>query len=217
MRARTMKMTGSSSFFFGCGVDGWVLICNLSLSEEEDEDAMDVDSEPKPKPKPRNPDDLSEYNLDDYDNEVKTAGAFSLSYFQSFLTPNSGWSFQQYQRAHVLPRQRGGSIYHLKRGMCYSRKPRCSKSIWSRVSVSTRRRDFLVAFQDAQGLEQTEINLTRGELPRFFYGGRVEKGLPGVVTSSLSCNPCWICDFVFLSFSLHPTESRISAPALAWI
>jgi hypothetical protein len=135
-------MTGSSSFFFGCGVDGWVLICNLSLSEEEDEDAMDVDSEPKPKPKPRNPDDLSEYNLDDYDNEVKTAGAFSLSYFQSFLTPNSGWSFQQYQRAHVLPRQRGGSIYHLKRGMCYSRKPRCSKSIWSRVSVSTKASRF---------------------------------------------------------------------------
>jgi hypothetical protein len=52
---------------------------------------MDVDSDPKPKPK-RNPDDLSEYNLDDYDNDVKTAGPFFLSYRKSFLTPNSGWS-----------------------------------------------------------------------------------------------------------------------------
>ncbi|KAJ7364382.1 WD40-repeat-containing domain protein [Mycena albidolilacea] len=61
--------------------DDWV-------DEEEDEDAMDVDSEPKPKPKPRNPDDLSEYNLDDYDNEVKTTadGPFSnikgLTYYR---------------------------------------------------------------------------------------------------------------------------------------
>ncbi|KAJ7623388.1 WD40-repeat-containing domain protein [Roridomyces roridus] len=42
--------------------------------DEEDEDAMDVD--PKPK---RNADDLTEYNLDDYDDDAKTApvGPFS--------------------------------------------------------------------------------------------------------------------------------------------
>ncbi|KAJ7227423.1 WD40-repeat-containing domain protein [Mycena pura] len=61
--------------------DGWV------DEDENDEDAMDVDSDPKPRPK-RNPDDLSEYNLDDYDDEIAAPalGPFSnikgLTYYR---------------------------------------------------------------------------------------------------------------------------------------
>ncbi|KAG6887455.1 hypothetical protein C0992_012197 [Termitomyces sp. T32_za158] len=52
---------------------------------DEDDDAMDVDSAPAPKPKD---DDLSQYNLDDYDEDTKTtdAGPFSnikgLTYYK---------------------------------------------------------------------------------------------------------------------------------------
>jgi hypothetical protein len=84
-----MKIPGSSAF---------VALCNsssdfFSSSEEDDADAMDVDSDPKPK---RNADDLTEYNLDEYDNDVKTAGTFRLSSMQSFLTPSSRRSLQQH-------------------------------------------------------------------------------------------------------------------------
>lgn len=41
----------------------------INVSEEDDEDAMDVDSDPK-----KTPDDLSQYNLDEYDDDVKTNG-----------------------------------------------------------------------------------------------------------------------------------------------
>jgi hypothetical protein len=64
-------------------------LTNFIPSEDEDEDAMDVD--PKPKP---SADDLTEYNLDDYDNDVKTDGMFSAPYLQSLLTPSSCWSIQ---------------------------------------------------------------------------------------------------------------------------
>ncbi|KAJ6624075.1 WD40-repeat-containing domain protein [Mycena sp. CBHHK59/15] len=53
--------------------------------EFDNEDAMDVDSDPKPK---ANGDDLAEYNLDEYDNDVKTSavGPFSnikgLTYYR---------------------------------------------------------------------------------------------------------------------------------------
>ncbi|KAG6862516.1 hypothetical protein C0995_000064 [Termitomyces sp. Mi166 len=52
---------------------------------DEDDDAMDVDSAPAPKPKD---DDLSQYQLDDYDDDIKTtdAGPFSnikgLTYYK---------------------------------------------------------------------------------------------------------------------------------------
>lgn len=41
----------------------------FQVSENEDQDAMNVDSEAK-----RNEDDLSQYNLDDYDNDAKVTG-----------------------------------------------------------------------------------------------------------------------------------------------
>lgn len=41
----------------------------FQVSESEDQDAMNVDSEAK-----RNEDDLSQYNLDDYDNDAKVTG-----------------------------------------------------------------------------------------------------------------------------------------------
>ena len=49
----------------------------------EDVDAMDVDSGPT-KPKPKS-DDLSEYNLDDYDDDAKTTGERDTGNFVCFL------------------------------------------------------------------------------------------------------------------------------------
>ncbi|KAJ7675684.1 WD40-repeat-containing domain protein [Mycena polygramma] len=85
--------------------DDWV--------DEDDEDAMDVDSEPKPKAK-RNPDDLSEYNLDDYDNDVKTTadGPFSnikgLTYYRDneqdpYITLKEDEADDEREELEVLP------------------------------------------------------------------------------------------------------------------
>ncbi|KAF7336843.1 hypothetical protein MVEN_02120500 [Mycena venus] len=85
--------------------DDWV-------DEENDEDAMDVDSDPKPKP--RNPEDLSEYNLDDYDNDVKTAadGPFSnikgLTYYRDneedpYITLKEDDADDEREELEVLP------------------------------------------------------------------------------------------------------------------
>ncbi|KAF8217851.1 WD40-repeat-containing domain protein [Mycena galopus ATCC 62051] len=79
---------------------------------DEDEDAMDVDSDPKPKT--RNPDDLSEYNLDDYDNDVKTAadGPFSnikgLTYYRDneedpYITLKEDDADDEREELEVLP------------------------------------------------------------------------------------------------------------------
>ncbi|KAJ7170934.1 WD40-repeat-containing domain protein [Mycena crocata] len=78
---------------------------------EEDGDAMDVDSDPKPK---RNPDDLTEYNLDDYDNDVKTAavGPFSnikgLTYYRDneedpYITLKEDEADDEREELEVLP------------------------------------------------------------------------------------------------------------------
>ncbi|KAJ7126746.1 WD40-repeat-containing domain protein [Mycena epipterygia] len=79
--------------------------------DEEDADAMDVDSDPKPK---RNPDDLTEYNLDDYDNDVKTAavGPFSnikgLTYYRDneedpYITLKDDEADDEREELEVLP------------------------------------------------------------------------------------------------------------------
>ena len=47
----------------------------------EEEESMDVDSEALPKSKT---DDLAEYNLDDYDNDVKDDGALLSLFFLYF-------------------------------------------------------------------------------------------------------------------------------------
>ncbi|KAF7376452.1 hypothetical protein MSAN_00060800 [Mycena sanguinolenta] len=80
---------------------------------DEDEDAMDVDSDPKPKP-PRDPNDLSEYNLDDYDNDVKSAadGPFSnikgLTYYRDneedpYITLQEEDADEEREELEVLP------------------------------------------------------------------------------------------------------------------
>lgn len=60
----------------------------------EDGDAMDVDSGPT-KPKPKS-DDLSEYNLDDYDDDAKTTGERygQFLYASLQLTSYSCWTIQ---------------------------------------------------------------------------------------------------------------------------
>ncbi|KAJ7018806.1 WD40-repeat-containing domain protein [Mycena alexandri] len=79
---------------------------------DEDEDAMDVDSETKPKK--RNPDDLTEYNLDDYDNDVKTTadGPFSnikgLTYYRDneqdpYITLKEDEADDEREELEVLP------------------------------------------------------------------------------------------------------------------
>ncbi|KAJ6520886.1 WD40-repeat-containing domain protein [Mycena vulgaris] len=81
--------------------DDWV--------DEEDADAMDVDSEAK-----RNPDDLTEYNLDDYDNDVKTeaVGPFSnikgLTYYRDneedpYITLKEDEEDDEREELEVLP------------------------------------------------------------------------------------------------------------------
>ncbi|KAJ7455207.1 WD40-repeat-containing domain protein [Mycena galericulata] len=76
---------------------------------DEDEDAMDVD--PKPK---RNADDLTEYNLDDYDNDLKTAtvGPFSnikgLTYYRDneedpYITMKEDDADDEREELEVLP------------------------------------------------------------------------------------------------------------------
>ncbi|KAK7031376.1 WD40-repeat-containing domain protein [Favolaschia claudopus] len=85
--------------------DDWV-------DEDDDENAMDVDSDAKSKP--RNPDDLSEYNLDDYDNDVKTAadGPFSnikgLTYYRDneedpYITLKEDDADDEREELEVLP------------------------------------------------------------------------------------------------------------------
>ncbi|KAJ7476146.1 WD40-repeat-containing domain protein, partial [Mycena latifolia] len=80
--------------------------------DEDDEDAMDVDSEAKPKK--RNPDDLTEYNLDDYDNDVQTAaaGPFSnikgLTYYRDneedpYITLKEDEADDEREELEVLP------------------------------------------------------------------------------------------------------------------
>ncbi|KAJ7707406.1 transducin family protein/WD-40 repeat family protein [Mycena rosella] len=82
--------------------DDWV-------DEEGDSDAMDVDSEAK-----RNPDDLTEYNLDEYDNDVKTAavGPFSnikgLTYYRDneedpYITLKEDEADDEREELEVLP------------------------------------------------------------------------------------------------------------------
>ncbi|KAJ7285267.1 WD40-repeat-containing domain protein [Mycena rebaudengoi] len=79
------------------------------LGRDEDEDAMDVD--PKPKP---SADDLTEYNLDDYDNDVKTdaVGPFSnikgLTYYRDneedpYITLKEDADDDEREELEVLP------------------------------------------------------------------------------------------------------------------
>ncbi|KAJ7066867.1 WD40-repeat-containing domain protein [Mycena belliarum] len=83
--------------------DDWV--------DEEDADAMDVDSEAKPK---RNLDDLTEYNLDDYDNDGQAAatGPFSnikgLTYYRDneedpYITLEEDEADDEREELEVLP------------------------------------------------------------------------------------------------------------------
>ncbi|KAJ7168520.1 WD40-repeat-containing domain protein [Mycena filopes] len=82
------------------------------VDEEADEDAMDVDSDPKARK--RNPDDLTEYNLDDYDNDVKTTadGPFSnikgLTYYRDneedpYITLKEDEADDEREELEVLP------------------------------------------------------------------------------------------------------------------
>ena len=61
---------------------------------------MDVDRVPVPK---SDPDDLTKYNLENYDEDTKPSGEFLSTYSLFQLTAYiSTWAIQQYKRSHVL-------------------------------------------------------------------------------------------------------------------
>ena len=64
---------------------------------------MDIDSGAVPTSK----DDLSQYNLDDYDNDVQTSSEFMFSFLPVLLLTFVFIShdFIQYQRSNILQRQ----------------------------------------------------------------------------------------------------------------
>lgn len=60
---------------------------------------MEVDCGPPAKP---DPDDLSKYNLDDYDNEVESSGTSRLQRLLCLTyTVTSVGAIQQYQRPYI--------------------------------------------------------------------------------------------------------------------
>ena len=74
---------------------------------------MDVD-EGAPKPRADN-DDLSKYNLDDYDNENTQAGGMTTRIYPRYrLTTTRASTFQQYQRTGTPQEQRRGSLCNVE-------------------------------------------------------------------------------------------------------
>ena len=80
---------------------------------------MDIDSGGVPT---SNENDLSQYNLDDYDDDVQTTSK-SCSHCYSLCNQHfvsSHGSIHQYQRSNILQRQRRRPLHHTKRCMTFS-------------------------------------------------------------------------------------------------
>lgn len=78
---------------------------------------MDIDSGAVPTSKEE---DLSQYNLDEYDDDVQTTSEFHVLISPTvinILFYFSHGSIHQYQRSNVLQRQRRRPLYHTKRCM----------------------------------------------------------------------------------------------------
>src|SRR5882757_8017777 len=90
-----------------------------------EDDAMDIDSAAVPTSKE---DDLSQYNLDDYDNDAQT-NSKSCSHFVTHLVINIKFSsygpIHQYQGSNILQTQRRRPLHHTKRCMPFSLNLKC--------------------------------------------------------------------------------------------
>lgn len=99
---------------------------NVSNSENSDDDAernknqMEVDDKPQPK---KDPNDLSEYKLDEYDEDNTEQGAH---WFLSLQGPfwrghmSDSWNILQYQRPRLLSKRGGWPLRYFQRGVDFS-------------------------------------------------------------------------------------------------